>query len=697
MSLPDALPPPEPDLEDPGLYLNRELSLLEFNRRVLAQAQDERVPLLERLRFLTICGSNLDEFFEVRVAGLRQHVAFQMGARGPDGLTPREILARVATSAHALVEEQYRVLEEDLLPALRREGVRLLDRSFWTQAQRRWIRRLFVQDVFPVLTPVGLDPAHPFPRVLNKGLSFLIALQGRDAFGRPSGTAVLQVPRALPRLIRLPPSIAGAPHDIVPLSAVIHAHVGDLFPGMRVTGCHAFRITRDSELWVDEEDVDNLLLALQGELSTRHYGEAVRLELGDACPEELANLLLRKAGLEPEDLFRVRGPVNLNRLSALYGLVDRPDLKYPPFEPGVPARLKAPADLFDAIRRGDLLLHHPFESFGPVLEFLRQAAADPQVVAITQPLYRTGPDSPVTAALDDAARAGKEVTAVVELRARFDEAANIDQATSLQRAGANVVYGIVGHKAHAKMLLVLRREGGRLRRYVHLGTGNYHPANARAYTDVSLLSSRVALAEDVHRIFLQLTGLGRAARLERLLQAPFTLESGLHALIEAEIREASAGRPARITAKLNALTDPGMVRALYRASRAGVVVDLVVRGICVLKPGLPGVSERIRVRSIVGRFLEHERVWRFHAGGRDRVFASSADWMERNLRQRVETCFPVEDEALARRLAHECLDLYLDDDAQAWILGPDGAWRRAEPAGPAPRSAQQRLLETLAR
>jgi polyphosphate kinase len=693
-----APPSPAASLDDPALYIHPLVSLLEFNRRVLAQARDPRLPLLERLRFLSIFSNNLDEFFEVRVAGLKQQVRFGIQTRGPDGLPPARALRTISDTAHGLVAEAYRTLADELMPGLEREGIRLLDRNHLSAEQLRWLRRLFTAEVLPVLTPVGLDPGHPFPRVLNKGLSFIASLEGHDAFGRRSGVAVLQVPRSLPRLLRVPAEIASGPNDFVALSTVVDEHMGDLFPGMKVTGCYPFRITRDSELWVDEEEAENLLQALKGQLPRRNYGEAVRLELGEGCPNEMTQLLQHRTELGPDDVYRVSGPVNLNRLASLYGLVDRPDLKFPPFEPGTPPRVRQGTNVFDVLQQGDVLLHHPYQSFLPVLEFLRQAAADPDVLAIKQTLYRTGADSPMVEALTDAARAGKDVTAVVELRARFDEAANIELATRLQQAGANVVYGIVGYKTHAKMLLVVRREGKRLRRYVHLGTGNYHQLTARIYTDVGYLTADRTVGEDVHALFLALTGLGRAPRLKRLLHSPFEMHQRIIALIDAEAAAARAGRPARVMARMNGLSEPDVVRALYRASQAGVPVDLVVRGICVLKPGIPGVSETIRVRSIVGRFLEHARVFRFHADGQDLVFCSSADWMDRNLLRRVEVAYPQEDDRLKQRLVDECLVPHLKDDTQAWLLQPDGTYLRAAPApGATPYAAQHDLLERLAR
>ncbi|MFN0242687.1 MAG: polyphosphate kinase 1 [Planctomycetota bacterium] len=684
-----------PDVKDPRLYINRELATLEFNRRVLEQAKDTSTPLLERLRFLTICSANLDEFFEIRVAGHKQQVAFRVAQPGPDGLSAQETLREIGAVAHALVAEQYQVLNEVLLPALEREGVRILKRSAWTPKQRRWVRHYFEDEVLPVLTPIGLDPAHPFPRVLNKSLNFIVSLDGADAFGRSSGVAVVQVPRSLPRVIALPKDVARAPHDFVMLSSIVHAEVEQLFPGMQVLSCHQFRVTRNSDLWVDEEEVDDLLHAMKGELSSRNFGESVRLEVADDCSEEIAQMLLATFHLGTNDLYRVKGPVNVNRLAALHELVDRPDLKYPPFLPKLSKRFAQEADPFEVIRHGDVLLHHPFESFSTIVELLRLAAIDPEVLAIKMTLYRTGNDSPVVEALLQAARNGKEVTAVVELRARFDEAANINLATRLQEAGAKVAYGIVGYKAHAKMLLVVRREQKKLRYYVHLGTGNYHTGTARVYTDFGLLTCDPELGDDVHKMFLQLTGLGRVARPKKLRQSPFTLQRHLLALIEAESEHARHGKPARIVAKMNSLSEPRIIQALYRASRAGVSIDLIVRGICCLRPGIPGVSENIRVRSIIGRFLEHSRVFFFHAGGDEIVLAASADWMQRNFFSRVEVCFPIEEPRLKKRVIHEALEMYLADNVQAWILSSDGRYTRAKPGGQKPVCAQDDLMARL--
>lgn len=683
------------DLDDPALYINRELSLLEFFRRVLAMGADPTMPLLERLRFLTITSTITDEFFEIRVAGLKQRIQLGIGRPGADGISPSELHRRITDRVRAMIDEQYRTLNEDILPSLEAEGVRVLKRSKWSEPQRRWVREYFENHVAPVLTPVGLDPAHPFPRVLNKSLNMIVALEGTDAFGRNSDYAVVPVPRCLPRVIRLPDEVSEAPHDFVLLSSVVHAHVDHVFPGMMITGCHQFRVTRNADLWVDEEEVEDLLDALKGQLPRRRYGDAVRLEVADNCPDRDAALLRAQFGLNEEDVFRVDGPVNLHRLEMILQLVDRPDLKFTPFTPSL-RQASSGSDMFELINRGDLLLHHPFESFTPVVELIRQAARDPDVLAIKQTVYRTGSRSPMVESLLKAARAGKEVTAVVELRARFDEAANIDLATRLQDAGAHVVYGVVGHKTHAKMLLIVRREGDGLRRYVHLGTGNYHTGTARAYTDMSLLTSRDDITRDVHHVFMQLTGLGRAERLGKLLQSPFTLQQWLERRLAFEADEARAGRDARVIVKVNSLSDPAMIRALYRASQAGVRIDLIVRGICCLRPGVPGVSDNIRVRSIVGRFLEHSRIYYFHAGGESRVYLASADWMGRNLYRRVETCFPVEEPGLRERLIDEGLRRYLDDNAGAWGLAPDGLYSRIEAEEGEPRrSAQEQLLARL--
>jgi len=684
------------ELNRPELYINRELSLLAFHRRVLAQACDEKIPLLERLRFLCIASTNLDEFYEIRVAGLKQQVAYRTTQTVADNLSANELLNRLSLAGHEFVGEQYRLLNEQLIPLLENEGIRFLRRERWDDGINKWVREYFGNDLMPVLSPIGLDPAHPFPRILNKSLNFIVSLEGKDAFGRDSGLAIVQAPRSLPRLIQLPGDIAHKPFDFIFLSSIIHAYVGDLFPGMNVLGCYQFRVTRNSDLFVDEEEVDDLLRALEGELPSRRYGDCVRLEVADNCPANMIEFLQKQFKLEAADVFQVNGPVNLNRLLTITEAVDRPDLKYPSFTPGLSENIGR--NLFASIREHDILLHHPFHSFAPVIDFVRQAATDPQVLAIKQTLYRTGPDSVLVDALVEASRANKEVTVVIELRARFDEEANIALATRLQEAGAHVVYGVVGYKTHAKMLMVVRREGNKLRRYVHLGTGNYHARTARIYTDYGLFTCDKDIGEDVHKMFMQLTSLGRGAQLKKLLQAPFTLHSGMMERIEREAEYARQGKPAHIIAKINALTEPHIIRALYRASMAGVKIDLIVRGICCLRPGVKGVSENITVRSIIGRFLEHIRTFYFLNGGKPEVFCGSADWMDRNLLKRVEACFPIENAKLKERVIEQGLKLYLEDNTQAWLLDSEGNYTRV----PAPEdgsrliSAQQTLLKAWA-
>jgi len=667
----------EPDLKQPDLYFNREISLLEFNRRVLEQARDLSTPLMERLRFLCISTTNMDEFFEIRVAGHTQKYESGSVQAGPDNMTPQEILKAISLKAHELVDLQYRVLNEELIPALANENIRFIKRGDWTQKQEKWLHNFFEEELISVLSPMGLDHSHPFPRIQNKSLNFIISLKGRDAFGRKGGYAIVQAPRALPRVIQLPPGEGdNGPHDFVFLSSAIHSYVDELFPGMAVTGCYQFRVTRNSDLYVDEEEIDDLLRAVEGELASRRYGATVRLETAHDCPAELTDFLLNKFGLQEDVLYQVNGPVNLNRLMAVCDLVDRPDLKYPSFTPGIPAILETQPDIFAAIRSGDIMLHHPFESFLPVIDFLKQAAADPNVIAIKQTLYRTGPKSAIVDALVEAARAGKEVMVVVELRARFDEEANIALANRLQEAGAHLVYGVVGYKTHAKMSMVVRREGKRLRRYVHLGTGNYHPRTSRLYTDYGLFTCNKVIGEDIHQVFLQLTSLGNFTRISKIRKSPFTLHKSMEEKITREIEHAQAGRAARIIIKLNSLTEPESIRWLYRASMAGVKVDLIVRGVCCLRPGVAGISDNIQVRSIIGRFLEHTRVFYLHNDGQSEVWCSSADWMDRNFFKRVEIAFPIETKMHRLRIIKE-LEYYLRDNCQAWVLREDGTYQSA--------------------
>ncbi len=683
-----------PDLKAPQHYINRELSFLEFNQRVLAQAFDETVPLLERLRFLCISSNNLDEFFEIRVAGLKQLLELGSGQFAADAMSLSDQLSAIHERALRLCSEQYRCLNDVLMPALAGEGISLQGRAEWSPAAEKWLERYFEQEIEPVLSPLGLDPARPFPRIQNKSLNFIVRLRGKDAFGRDSEHAIVQAPRSLPRVIPVPNE--GSERTLMLLSVIVHTFVQKLFAGIEVLGCYQFRVTRNSDLFVDEEEIDDLRRALEGELAHRRYGAAVRLEISSDCPEDMVQFLLHQFALTDVDTYRMPGPVNLNRLSAIYDLVQRPDLKYPIFTPGLPKRLVTNTDLFSAIRQNDILLHHPYQSFAPVMDFVRLAAVDPQVLAIKQTLYRAGHESPVVDALVAAANAGKDVTVIVELRARFDEEANIELSNRLQEAGAHVMYGVVGYKTHAKVAMVVRREPGGIRRYCHLGTGNYHPKTARAYTDYGILTCDEQVGQDVHELFLQLTSLTQTPKLHRLVQSPFGLHEAIIAKLAREADHARAGRPARVLAKMNALVDQQTIEALYRASCAGVRIDLIIRGVCALRPGVPGVSENITVRSIVGLFLEHSRVVYFENGGEAEMYCASADWMERNFFRRVEIAFPVQRQTHRERILRE-LDLCLTDNCQAWLLQPDGSYRRIT-RGPGERAVnvQNELLALFA-
>ncbi|WP_250492612.1 polyphosphate kinase 1 [Caballeronia sp. GAWG1-1] len=674
---------------------NRELGILGFNERVLAQAADISVPLLERLRFICITSSNLDEFFEVRMAGLQEQMRDNPGSLSPDGMSLQHVYDLVSERAQRLVHQQYVMLHEIVLPALEMEGIYFHGAESWSEQQNAWAREYFLNELLPVLTPIGLDPAHPFPRVLNKSLNFVVELEGTDAFGRQAMMGIVQAPRALPRLVRMPEALSGYPHGFVLLSTFMQHFVSELFPHLIVRNCNQFRITRNSELFVDEDEITNLRVALQGELPARHLGNAVRLEVSAETPPHLVRRLLDESQLSERDCYRVNGPVNLVRLMQLPEMVDRPDLKFVPHIPSVPKSIANTTNLFDAIDQGDILLHHPYESFQPVLELLLQAAKDPQVMAIKQTIYRTGTDSPLMDALMQAARNGKEVTVVVELLARFDEETNINWASQLEAVGAHVVYGVVGHKCHAKMMLIVRRvsQGGKmvLKRYAHLGTGNYHPRTARLYTDFGLMTADQQMCEDVHHVFQQLTGIGGEIPLHLLWQSPFTLHAKLIDAIRAEAEHARAGRRARIVAKMNALLEPTVIVALYEASHAGVKIDLIVRGVCSLKPGVEDLSENITVRSIVGRFLEHHRIFYFYANGQEDVYLSSADWMDRNFFRRVEVAFPIRDRRLKRRVIAEGLSVCLGDNQSAWVMQSDGHYRKRR-SGKSIRNAQLGLL-----
>ena len=684
------------DLNSPKYYFNRELSHMQFNMRVLEQATDDNHPLLNRLMFLCILSSNLDEFFEVRVAGLKKQLAFGREMPGPDGIPPAQVLEQIHQLTTQTVERQYKVLNDHLFPLMAQENIHFIRRGDWNAAQKKWVKQYFEDEIQPVISPIGLDPSHPFPRLVNKSLNFIVDLEGKDAFGRDTGLALIPAPRSLPRLTRLPDEICAGGDNYVFLSSMIHQYADQLFPGMKVKGCYQFRLTRNADLTFDKEDATDLASALQDELHARHYGDAVRLEVVDNCPEPLWKFLLEKFNLSEQDLYRVNGPVNLHRLASVASQAPRPELRYPVFTPSIPKGLKGKKDFFEAIKKSDQLLLHPFQSFTPVVDLIRSAAQDPDVLAIKQTLYRTGANSEIVDALVEAARKNKEVTVIIELRARFDEAENLHLANRLQEAGAVVVYGVVGYKTHAKMMLIVRRENKKLRRYAHLGTGNYHAGNARLYTDYSLITCNKDITEDVHKIFQQITGMGKALSVKKLYHAPFTLHKGLFSLIAGETEHAKQGKPATIIIKVNSLTEPKVIQALYKASQAGVHIECIVRGMCRLVPGIAGVSDNIRVRSIIGRFLEHTRVFYFANDGSPKIYGSSADWMERNLLSRVEVSFPIENEKWIKRLQEELM-LYLQDNCQSWALQADGSYRKIQvPAGEEPINAQQILLARFA-
>lgn len=660
-------------------YNCREISQLQFNLRVVMQGADKSTPVLERLRFLCIASRNLDEFFEVRVAALHQLVKYGTEAQSGEGLTAQEILAEISKQAHSIVKLQYRLLQRSVLTALRKRDISFLRRHEWDKAQRQWIRQYFRRNILPILSPLGLDSRHPFPRVQNKSLNFMVKLAGKDAYGRSTEYAVVTAPRSLPRIVRLPDEVGNKRDSYVFLSSIIHDNLGDLFPGLKIKGCHQFRVTMDSNLFYDEEEVESLRDVLAGVLPERQYGEAVRLEVVNDCPRDIIRFLREQYQLDADSVYEVNGPVNLYRLMNFPELIDRPDLRYPPYRPKTPQVFKllpSSGSLFDLLDRQDVLLHHPFNSFKWTIRFLREAAADPKVVAIKQTIYRTGLESDLTDILESAARSGKEVTVIIELSARFDEEANIQLAQRLEQAGAQVLYGVVGHKTHAKMMLVVRRSDDGLRRYAHLGTGNYHPVTTRLYTDYALLTSNQDLCEDVHKIFLQVASLGRAPKLSLMYQSPLTLGQGLIQKILATAERARKGEAAIIYAKMNALTEYGIVDALYEASQAGVTIDLLVRGECRLRPGVKGLSDNIRVRSIVGRFLEHTRVFYFRTGEDEEMYLSSADWMTRNIHRRVETMFPVLDESIKKRIMREIFETYFADNCQSWQMEPDGTYTK---------------------
>ncbi len=666
-----------------AVLLDRDHSILAFNDRVLDWARRSDVPLLERLRYLCIVSSNLDEFFEVRAAA---HLDAEDG-RATDGLYSPESFRALAAAAHALVAQQYALYNDELLPSFGREGIQIVSHIERTPEQRAWVRQYFEREVRPLLIPVGLDPAHPFPQVANKSLNFIVQLSGRDAFGRENDISIVKIPRVLPRLIRLPDKLAGGRTLVVLLSSVVRAHLAELFPGREVGQFSQFRVTRHSDLAVDEEEVINLRTALRQGLEYRHYGQAVRLEVSSSCDARLSDFLLQQFNLPGDALYRVHGPVNLGRLTQLVDLAQAPRLQFPEHKPVWPPAFDPEQSMFERLRQGDVLVHQPFENFDAVLAFLREAVNDPQVLAIRQTIYRTGTDAELMGLLREAVRRGKEVMVVVELKARFDEEANIHSAETLESVGAQVVYGVVGLKTHAKMLLVTRREGGKLRRYGHLSTGNYNPRTARLYTDLSHFTADLKLTADMEQVFVHIAGQSRLPRMAQLLVAPFHLQKALLERVEAMGRGALAGQGARIIVKTNALTDESLVRALLQAGRCGVRIDLIVRGACILPARVPGVSDNVRVRSVVGRFLEHSRVFYFRLGEEEQVYLSSADWMSRNMLRRIELAWPVTEPALRRRVIDECLVPYLHDGSDAWDLQPDGRYQRAS-GGP---SAQRAL------
>lgn len=687
------------DTNSLNLYLHTELSLLSFNERVLNMALDPSMPLLERLKFLCIFSSNMDEFFEIRVSGLKAKANSTASVEDVDGLTPNIALEKINEHAHRLVDLQYQTLNDEIMPELKEHGIEFLSRSKWSDKQRRWLKDYFKHEVLPILTPIRLDPAHPFPLTINKGLSIVVDLHDPER-DDAHNIAVVTAPRALPRFIRLPEELSDNEYEYVYLSSIIHANIKRLFSNVKVLGCYQLRITRNSDLYVDLEEVEDLARTLEGELPSRLYGEAIRLEVSVNCPKRIIKFLQDRFQISDDFVYQVNGPVNLNRLLALPDSVNRPQIKYQGFAPSVPDFLGHQVCMFEAISNGDVLLHHPFQSFAPVAELLRQAAYDPDVLVIKQTLYRTGADSIMVEHLAAAAQAGKEVTVIVELMARFDEQNNLATAERLQAAGAHVVYGIVGKKTHAKMLMIVRREAKKLKRYVHLGTGNYHQGNTRVYTDYGLMTNNKHITHDVHEIFMQLTTQGPNPELNKLHQSPYGISAMFIEKTQREADNAKAGKPARIIAKVNGLSSPSIVNALYEASQAGVKIDLIVRGICSLRPGLQGISENITVLSVVGRFLEHGRVFYFENSGdnkesKSELFLSSADLMPRNLRNRIEQCTPILDQNIKELIINDLED-YLKDTSNAWLLQSDGQYAKAIQTDDEPFNAQLSLLENFA-
>ncbi|MGF1655946.1 MAG: polyphosphate kinase 1 [Verrucomicrobiales bacterium] len=675
-----------PSKED--LFLNREISWLQFNRRVLEEAQDEHQPLLERIKFLTIVGSNLDEFFEIRVSGIKQQI--EQGAEIEElaQTEPRQVFAQIRRHVLRLVADQYKLWNDELRPALQAEGIDVVDFDECNAKQQRWLSEFFAQEVFPILTPLAIDPSHPFPQLLNKSHNLIVTLSKPRTPG-VTFEAIVQIPRVIPRLVVLPPEISGGRHVFVYLKALITEHLSDLFPGLKVESAYGFRITRNSDLYLDEEEIENLLRFIEEELKKRSRGNAVRLEIEQDCPPTVESMLLKTFELSKDDLYRLNSPLTFLHLQPLLEIEGFNHLKDRPFTPVYPPALQSERGLFALIREKDRLLHHPFDSFNVVVDFIEQAASDRNVLSIKMTLYRTSGDSPILRALIQAARAGKQVTALMEIKARFDEANNINWARKLEEAGVHVVYGLVGLKTHSKLLLIVRRDEDRIRLYAHVGTGNYHPSTARFYTDLGLLTDDDVLTYEAAAIFNKLTGLSEYQDFKKLLVAPYQMAERFLELIERERKNAEKGLEGRIVIKVNSLVDPKMIRALYAASQAGVRVELIVRGICCLRPGLPGVSDNIRVISVVGRFLEHSRIYYFHNDGDPQTYIGSADWMPRNLYRRVEVVAPVEDPDLRRKIIEEILPAYLTDCMKARELKADGTYRRLKPRqGQHPSQAQ---------
>lgn len=676
-------------------FVNREFTSLAFNERVLQLAKDERIPLLERMRFLCICTGNLDEFFEIRLAGLKEQIALGSRKTNIDGLRADEIFMHLSKKIHRLCDEVYHIFNKQLLPALRSENIHFLSNEEWNEDIHLWAKYYFKNEILPIVSPIALDLAHPFPRLFNKSMNFIIALQGKDAFDRNIDYAVVHAPRSLPRIIHLPSELCtNGGSYFVYLSSIIQFHVHSLFPGMEIKGCYPFRLTRNSDLFLREEEIVDLAVAVQRELFTRHYGHVVRLEIDKNCPEKIVDFLLQKHHLHHEDTYYCDGPVNLQRYYPAINRIDRPDLNYPPLVVQYPSHIHQKHNLFNVLDEQDILLHHPYQSFDVVIDFVLQAAADPDVLAIKQTLYRTHHESIMVQALIEAARSGKEVTAVVELRARFDEESNLKLANYLHEAGVLVLYGVMGYKTHAKMTLVVRRTHGKLKRYVHLGTGNYHEKTAKHYTDFGLLTTDPEITADTQTIFQQLTGLGKTVKLKALSNSPFSLQKELLAHIEDCQKAAQEGKQAEINIKVNGLTDKTMIKALYQASQAGVKINLIVRSVCCLKPGIPGVSDNIRVFSILGRFLEHHRIYFFRIDEDEQYYCASADLMERNLYHRIEIMFPIRDENCKKRIKNEIFRNYLKDNMNTWEMCADGSYK-ANINGQ--YCAQQKLIELYAK